>query len=68
MTESVPILKHPLAKFIREVRSELKRVSWPSKDDVRESTIVVIIIVLLLAVFVGLVDRALSYLISFIFG
>ncbi len=57
-----------LAKFIREVRSELKRVSWPSKDDVRESTIVVIIIVLLLAVFVGLVDRALSYLISFIFG
>ncbi len=57
-----------LIKFIREVRNELKRVSWPSRDDVRESTTVVIVVVLVLAVFIGLVDRALSYLVSFIFG
>ena len=57
-----------LIKFLKEVRSELKRVSWPSRDDVRESTTVVIVVVLLVAVFIGLVDRALSYLVSFIFG
>ena len=57
-----------LIKFIKEVRNELKRVSWPSRDDVRESTTVVIVVVLVLAVFIGLVDRALSYLVSFIFG
>ncbi len=57
-----------LIKFIREVRNELKRVAWPTRDDVRESTTVVIVVVLVLAVFIGLVDRALSYLVSFIFG
>jgi preprotein translocase subunit SecE len=57
-----------LIRFLKEVRSELKRVSWPSRDDVRESTTVVIVVVIVLAVFIGLVDRALSYLVSFIFG
>jgi preprotein translocase subunit SecE len=57
-----------LVKFIKEVRNELKRVSWPSRDEIRGSTTVVIVIVLILAVFIGLVDRALSYLVSFIFG
>ncbi len=57
-----------LVKFIKEVRNELKRVSWPSRDEIRGSTTVVIVMVLILAVFIGLVDRALSYLVSFIFG
>ncbi len=57
-----------LVKFIREVRNEMRRVSWPSRDEVRESTTVVIVIVLILAVFIGIVDRALSFLISLVFG
>jgi preprotein translocase subunit SecE len=57
-----------LVRFIKEVRNELKRVSWPSRDDVRESTTVVIVVVLILAVFIGLVDWALSFLVSFILG
>ncbi len=57
-----------LVKFIKEVRNELRRVSWPSRDEIRGSTTVVVVIVLILAVFIGLVDRALSYLVSFIFG
>jgi preprotein translocase subunit SecE len=57
-----------LIKFINEVRNELKRVSWPSREEIRGSTTVVIIIVLALAVFIGLVDRALTYLVSFVFG
>jgi preprotein translocase subunit SecE len=57
-----------LIRFLREVRNELKKVSWPSRSEIRESTTVVIVIVLILAVFIGLVDRALSLLVSFIFG
>lgn len=57
-----------LVRFINEVRNELKRVSWPSREEIRGSTTVVIIIVLILAVFIGLVDRALTYLVSFVFG
>jgi preprotein translocase subunit SecE len=55
-----------LIRFLREVRNELKRVSWPSRSEIRESTTVVIVIVLILAVFIGLVDRALSLLVSVI--
>ncbi|MBD3367551.1 MAG: preprotein translocase subunit SecE [Candidatus Eisenbacteria bacterium] len=57
-----------LVKFLKEVRNELKRVSWPSRDELRGSTTVVIVIVLILAVFIGLVDRALSYLMGFVLG
>jgi preprotein translocase subunit SecE len=57
-----------LIRFLREVRNELKKVSWPSRNEIRESTTVVIVIVLILAVFIGLVDRALSLLVTFIFG
>ncbi len=57
-----------LVKFIREVRNEMRRVSWPSRDEVRESTTVVVVIVLILAVFIGIVDRALTFLISLVFG
>jgi preprotein translocase subunit SecE len=57
-----------LVKFIREVRNELKRVTWPSRDELRGSTTVVIVIVLVLSVFIGLVDRALTFLVSIVFG
>ncbi len=57
-----------LIRFLREVRNELKKVSWPSRNEIRESTTVVIVIVLILAVFIGLVDRALSLLVRVIFG
>jgi len=57
-----------LVRFVKEVRNELTRVSWPSRDEIRGSTAVVIAIVLILSVFIGLVDRALSILVSIIFG
>ncbi len=57
-----------LVKFVKEVRNELKRVSWPSKDEIRGSTTEGIGIVLVLAAFIGLVDRALSFLVSIVFG
>ncbi len=57
-----------LVKFIKEVRNELKRVTWPSRNELRGSTTVVIVIVLVLAVFIGLVDRALTFLVAIVFG
>jgi len=47
-------------KFARDVRGELRRVSWPGRDQLRQSTAVVLIIVLTLAVYVAFWD--------FIFG
>ena len=42
--------------FVQGVRGELKRVSWPNRDQLRQSTAVVLIIVLALALYVAAWD------------
>ena len=42
--------------FFGEVRQELKKCSWPSWSELKESTLVVIFSVVLLGVFVGFSD------------
>lgn len=57
-----------LSEFLSNVRSELKKVTWPSKKDTYASTMVVIVLVLLCAVFLGGVDIILSRLIRLVLG
>ncbi len=54
--------------YISETRTELKKVTWPSRQDLIDSTRVVIIATLILTVFVGLVDQVLSRIIKLVFG
>jgi len=53
-------------QFLREVKIELKKVTWPSKKEALASTAVVIIIVVIISAFLGLVDMGLSNLIRFV--
>ena len=46
-----------LAHFIRDVRAEMKRVSWPTLNDVKNTTIITLIAVVFFAVYLFLVDR-----------
>ncbi len=46
--------------FLGEVRSEFKRVSWPTREATLHSTGVVLVLTLILASFLGLVDLGLS--------
>ncbi len=55
-----------LKKFLREVRVELRKVTWPTPAELRGSTGVVIVTVLILTLLIGLVDLGLSRLISVI--
>ena len=48
-------------QFVADVIVEMKKVSWPSVAELRESTMVVIVTVIILAIFVGLVDRILAF-------
>jgi preprotein translocase subunit SecE len=48
------------AQFLREVKVELKKVTWPSRKQTIGSTAVVIVIVLIISLFLGLVDIGLS--------
>ena len=43
-------------QFFKESRAELKKVQWPSRDDVVSSIKVVIISTILVAVILGLLD------------
>ena len=52
--------------FITEVKVEMQKVSWSTKDELIGSTAVVIASTLLLAVFIGAVDIVLSRVIAFI--
>ena len=47
-------------EFGRDVRTEFFRVSWPSRGELRDSTIVVIVMVILVSLFLFVVDRILS--------
>ena len=46
--------------FLDEVRTELKKCSWPTWAELKESTVVVIASVVLLGVFVGVSDLVLN--------
>jgi len=50
-----------VTEYIRDVRVEMSKVSWPSRAELRESTMVVIVMVILISIFIGIVDRGLSY-------
>ena len=53
-------------EFLREVRVELKKVTWPSRKQTAGSTLVVIILVFILGAFLGLVDISLSKLVQIV--
>jgi len=50
-------------QFLREVKTELKKVTWPSRRDALAGTAVVLVAVFIIALFLGIVDSGLSGLI-----
>jgi len=53
--------------FIKEVRAELGKVAWSTRQELISSTIVVIVITAIMSLFIGLVDITLSKLLSLLF-
>ncbi len=53
--------------FIKEVQVESTKVSWPSRNELRDSTIVVIVTVLVVTAFVFVVDRILALSVGLLF-
>ena len=56
-----------IKKFISEVIVELKKVSWSTKQELKEATYLVIISSVMLGLFIGGVDFVLSKFISVLF-
>ena len=49
-----------LQEFVREVLAEFRKVTWPSRAELMNSTTVVIVVTVVLALFLGGVDVVLA--------
>ena len=49
-----------ISKFLREVKVELKKVSWPSRREISGSTGVVVVTVIIVAIYLGILDSILQ--------
>ena len=49
-------------KFVREVRSELKKVVWPTKKELVNYTIAVFVTVIIISAIIGIVDTVFAEL------
>lgn len=53
-------------KFLREVRAELAKVTWPKRDEVTRLTLVVILVSAIVGVYLGTLDLAFTKLLEYI--
>jgi len=55
-----------IKNFFGEVKIELKKVVFPSREEVIGSTKIVVVLVLIVAVFLGMIDMLLSKIIGIV--
>lgn len=60
--------KTSLADFVRETRSEISKVSWPTREETMKMTAAIVVMALVVGVFFLIVDTVLGYVISHILG
>ena len=71
--ENVKVAKNPsekggILKFFREVKAEVKRITWPSKNETKKALIAVGVVVLIYLILVGGLDLIFTNLFKFIFN
>jgi len=55
-------------QFVRQVRQEMAKVTWPSRKETTISTVMVFLMVFLAALFFFVVDQVLAWGVQLIFG
>jgi preprotein translocase subunit SecE len=56
------------AEFLRQVRQEVARVTWPSRKELTMTTSMVFLMVVVAALFFFLVDEVLSQIVKYVLG
>ena len=56
-----------IVKYFKETKQELSKVAWPSKLELRDSTVVVIVLSIVVSLFIGIIDYALTKASTLIF-
>ena len=60
-------MKEKIIGFFNDVVKEMKKVTWPSKAELKESTAVVIVVCLIIALFTYLIDKTVTEIFKGIF-
>jgi preprotein translocase subunit SecE len=55
-----------IKNFFSEVRAEMQKVTWPTRDELTGSTGVVLVTMFFLSAFIGVADFVLSYVLAVI--
>ena len=58
---------HKIKKFFQDVIREMKLVTWPNRHDIKEGTVVVIVMSAIVGIFLALVDFFFNKLVDFVF-
>lgn len=61
-------MKEKVANYLKETQAEIRQVTWPSKNELIGSTIVVIFVTIILAAFIYIVDKVLERIIFSLLG
>ena len=54
--------------YMREVRAEVRKVSWPTWEDLQRSTLVIIVIVVIVGAIIGLMDLVFQWILIDLFS
>jgi preprotein translocase subunit SecE len=57
-----------LKRFLSETRIEMRKVTWPTRDELKESTKIVIVATFITTLFIGIIDQALVLLVRRLLG
>jgi len=66
-TAKGPIISR-LGRYFREVIGELKKVVWPTREETRRLTIMVIIVAVVVGLFLGAIDLGFTHLVNLFLG
>ena len=53
-----------MKKYFKDTKSELKKVTWPSKEQLKKNTIIIITFIIIVGIFLFAVDMLFSWLSS----
>ena len=57
-----------LQRYFRETRGELGKVTWPTREEATNLTIIVLIVIAVMSVFLGILDLVFSRFLGLVFG
>jgi preprotein translocase subunit SecE len=66
--EKIKLIMNRAIQFVSQAKAELKKVTWPTRKQTLASTGVVMVIVAIMALYLGIIDLILAKLVKFILG